>query len=256
MKQSTNSNRTDSPKGYSASHLHKGPGYERRFTSLPGRRLMWRQEKSLLTAFMKNLPIKKENYLDFASGTGRILAHVGPHFATTYALDISEQMLSVAQEKFPAARFVTADFRENPVVLQTLKFDLITAFRFFPNAEPELRDGAMSYIAAHLHKDGYLILNNHRTYNSTSYRVLRLIGRLPSGTGMHHREMVQLANKYALQFLESYSLGIVPQTERRAFLPWSLTCILEKANRRLSATRHHLGYNTIYIFQQQSGGLP
>lgn len=250
LKHHTNSHSEDPFTGYSASHLHKGGDYDGRFSSLPGRRLMWEQEKQLLHTLVS--PLSKANYLDFASGTGRILAHIAPAFQNAFALDISAQMLSVAKEKCPEAQFVQANFRDDPAALRNIRFDLITAFRFFPNAEDALRRDAMGYIARHLADNGRFIVNNHRSYNSLPYRTLRFLGRSAYKRAMHHQEMLQLAEAHSLQLVQCYSLGIVPQTERRAILPWGWVSRIENRNYQSWATRHRLGYNIVYVFALNS----
>ena len=40
-------------------------------------------------------------------------------------------------------------------------FDLVTSFRFFGNAQDELRSSALAAINRHLRPQGYLIINNH-----------------------------------------------------------------------------------------------
>lgn len=232
---------------YSSSHLHKGKDYHERFSSLPGRKLMWTQEQRLLAALLATLT-NKDRYLDFASGTGRILTQVAPAFHQAYALDISPKMLSVAREQYPTAHFINADFRDDPAELADLTFDLITAFRFFPNAEAALRQDAMRYLTAHLKPGGYLIANNHRTHNSLPFRALRLLRHPSYSQGMPHREMKKLAHDASLHLHQTYSFGIVPQTEDRAILPWFLVQFLENINYYLAANKHRLGYNTLYVF--------
>jgi SAM-dependent methyltransferase len=252
MNNTVNDEQLKKAQGYSTSHMSKGLDYEARFFSLPGRRFMWQQEKMLLSDIMQIVSIRHRAYLDFAAGTGRILAHLGPYFKTKYAIDISSQMLSIAKEKHPAAQFVNADFRDDPALLHPLMFDLVTAFRFFPNAEEELQYSAINYIVQHLETNGYLIINNHRTHDSITYRILRKLRGTCDKVGMRHSEVMRLASGQPLRLVKSYSLGIMPQTEYRAVLPWRLIRILEKANFYFGADKHYLGYNTIYLFQKSS----
>lgn len=237
-------------RGYSSSHLDKGIDYHNRFSSLLGRRLMWEQEQSLMERLVQVIS-ERNNYLDFATGTGRVLSQVAPYFDSSYGLDISAKMLQVAKKNYPSANLIQADFREDPDALKGLKFDLITAFRFFPNAGDELRDDAMRYISQHLHSGGYLISNNHQTFESISYYALRLFQRIPYELGMPYSELLSLGDKYSLNIVSTYSFGVLPQTESRAILPWKLMWLLEKLNYRFGATKHKLGYNTVYIFKKE-----
>lgn len=235
--------------GYSSSHLHKGADYDARFSLYPGRKLMWELEKQLLAHWFGQIS-KRDSFLDFAAGTGRILELAAPLFREAIALDISAKMLGVAQGKVPDAKFVCADFRAAPPLLQNKQFDVITAFRFFPNAEPELRHAAMCYLDEHVRPGGVLILNNHETFDSLSYRLMRGLKRGAYSAGMYHAEIVRLVEQTTLRLVEFHSFGVVPQTERKAVLPWWLTRRIEAFNSRFAASRHLLGYNTIYLFQK------
>lgn len=68
-----------------------------------------------------------ENYLDVACGTGNFTQHLCKKFKNTWAVDLSEEMLTVAEEKFRKeglkARFICQDMGE---LCLNRKFDLIT----------------------------------------------------------------------------------------------------------------------------------
>jgi ubiquinone/menaquinone biosynthesis C-methylase UbiE len=236
-------------RSYSFSHMQKGADYANRFLVLPGRSLMWEMEKQVV---LRQLPKvgDRGSYLDFAAGTGRLLSLVASQFDRSWALDISGEMLTIAREACPSAVIVNADFRADPAPLSGLSFDLITSFRFFPNAEPDLRQCAMAYIARHLKPGGYAMVNNHRGHWSVPYVTLRLAGLGAKARGMRDAEMMSLALGHGLRLAHRFSLGVVPQTERKAVLPWSAVRAIEMANCRWLATSHLLGYNTIYLFQK------
>ena len=114
---------------------------------------MWEREQQLLGRIVKTHVARRKSYLDFACGTGRVLAHVAPHFQSTTGLDISETMLSRARERVRDATLVQGDATRDPLVLDGRRFDFITAFRFFLNAQPSLRDDAMAFLASCLRGD-------------------------------------------------------------------------------------------------------
>jgi SAM-dependent methyltransferase len=83
-------------------------------------------------------------------------------------------MLDVARGKCPNTRFVQADITRDPV--DAGQFDLITSFRFFGNAQDELRVAALDAIAALLRPGGLLIVNNHRNPLSVAEILYRITG--------------------------------------------------------------------------------
>ena len=96
-------------------------------------------------------------------------------------VDVSKDMLGVARERGAKARFVEADLTRDDAALAG-PFDLVTAFRFFLNAEPELRDAALRAIRRRLADDGFLIANFHLNPRSLTGLYIRGRGAL-KGTG-------------------------------------------------------------------------
>jgi ubiquinone/menaquinone biosynthesis C-methylase UbiE len=121
---------------------------------------MAKYEEEYLREVIPSLTRAGGRYLDFACGTGRITSIVAPLVTESVGVDISESMLSAARAKCPDTRFVCADIAQQPVDLG--QFDLITSFRFFGNAEPELRAAALHAITRLLRSGGYLVINSHR----------------------------------------------------------------------------------------------
>ena len=83
-------------------------------------------------------------------------------------MDISSSMLDGKEEKLKNSKIIIEDFRKTNS-LSEKKFDLITAFRFFPNAEPVLRQKAMKFISDHIKDKGYIIFNNHKNFWSIPF---------------------------------------------------------------------------------------
>src|SRR5690606_20565394 len=111
---------------------------------------IWEREQRLIDEIVgKHVP-RRQTYLDFACGTGRVLAHVEPYFESAVGLDISDTMLAAASSRVKAATLVQGDATTDPAVLHGSRFDFITAFRFFLNAQPALRDDAMAFFASAL----------------------------------------------------------------------------------------------------------
>lgn len=101
--------------------------------------------------------------LDFACGTGRITQIVESRIPNVTGIDISETMLDEARRICSKAKFVRQDLTAEPM---SQAFDLITAFRFFLNAEPELRRSVLEELHRCLRPNGNLVLNIH--VNSSS----------------------------------------------------------------------------------------
>ena len=103
--------------------------------------VMWDYEKHLLDRFVAELRTthSRIDYLDFASGTGRILAHVENQVDSATGVEISAAMIAIARAKLKRSKVIEADITE-PGEIEG-KYDLITAFRFFLKADPGLRVG-------------------------------------------------------------------------------------------------------------------
>ena len=68
---------------------------------------------------------------------------------------------------------------------------------------------------------------------------------------MSHKQIINLVEDSGLKVIESCSLGIVPQGEKKAILPWFIVNYIEKVNARYFSKFHRLGYNVIYICEKQ-----
>ena len=229
---------------YTTSHFHKGEDYQKRFDTLPGRKIIWNIEKKILDKFLKELD--NIDHLDFAGGTGRISGHLQNKCKKRYLIDVSEKMITQAKKNLSEVIFINEDFTK----LQNFeeKFNLITAFRFFPNAEPHLRDNAMNFISKHLSKNGFLIFNNHKNFWSIPFFLKRLTFR-SDGFGMTHNEVEMIVKKYNLQIIDYYSCGLLFETEKGRLIPWKLLEILENSiHKFLHGSK--LGFNTIYLIKK------
>jgi SAM-dependent methyltransferase len=235
---------------YTSSHRRKGADYHNRFAQLPGRRLAWTFERQFLALSLSRLaPVR--SHLDFAGGTGRIAAAVGPYCEQQTILDVSGNMLAIAATHVPRARLLLADFRLNPDVIPAGTMDLVTSFRFFPNAEEQLRRGAMAFIARTLRPEGRLICNNHRNFWSLPYLAGRMLFLRAASGGMTNQQLIGLAQEHGLILLETRSMGIVPQTDRKALFPWKAVAQVERFAWKHWGACHQLGYNVIFVFAKQ-----
>ena len=134
--------------------------------------LFWEIEQMLLTEIICAATPRPERALDFACGTGRVLSFLEKQIPETVGVDISAEMLSMAKQRCRHSRILQGDLTTNPYLLRK-KFDLVTAFRFFLNAQPELRQSAVETIARLLKPKGLLVANFHLNPHSLTGSYLR-----------------------------------------------------------------------------------
>jgi hypothetical protein len=140
------------------------------------------------------------------------------------------------------SNFIEDDFTK---INLNKKFDLITAFRFFPNAEFFLRDKAMKFISEHLNDNGILIINNHYNFWSIPFFFSRLTFR-NNGFGMCHKEIVRLVKINNLKIYKYKSVGLLTNKDKSSIIPWSFISWFENYfyNKKIN---HLMGYNAIYL---------
>jgi predicted TPR repeat methyltransferase len=170
-----------------------------------------------LRAAVETHAVRRRRYLDFACGTGRVLSFVGPMFDSAVGVDVSESMLAVARETCPFDT-INTDLTVNSI-FEPASFDLITAFRFFPNAEPALRQDAMQALSRLLAPGGLMIFNNHQNAASSVVRAHQVLRRTIPWTPLAHAEVERLLTAARLRTVGAYRIGVLPATERRMLVP-------------------------------------
>jgi SAM-dependent methyltransferase len=143
--------------------------------------LTWEMERRLLGRVLDALPEQPGTAVDFACGTGRVVAFLAGRGIAVTGVDVSPDMLALAQRHAPGARFVQGDVtRQHDLVSE--QFDLATAFRFFLNAEPDLRADALQWLRGAVRPGGRLVANFH--LNPYSARGLYTRARLRGDDAM------------------------------------------------------------------------
>jgi SAM-dependent methyltransferase len=135
---------------------------------------LWRKvEQPLLEAILRRLGGLDRRCLDFATGTGRIANAAAAFFGEIVAVDVSESMLACATVPENVC------LRCLDITKQDLGevFDVVTAFRFFLNAEGTLRRDALAAIHRHLRNEGRLVCNIHMNSSSPAGLAYRLLNR-------------------------------------------------------------------------------
>jgi predicted TPR repeat methyltransferase len=115
---------------------------------------LWKREQKILDQVLEGLPIPTADVaaLDFACGSGRVVVYLESRARMVVGVDVSKDMIDVARTRVSTATLICGDIATGaradfPEPLHTTKYDLITAFRFFTNAEPDLRRSAMLALA-------------------------------------------------------------------------------------------------------------
>jgi SAM-dependent methyltransferase len=180
--------------------------------------MIWYFERRILDALLRTLYAGTTvTHLDFACGTGRILKYCSGRAIISVGVDLSPSMLAVARRYNRAAEIIEADLTREDV-LGDRKFNFVTAFRFFAQAQPELRREAMRAIVRHLHVDGYVVFNNHMNTGSTRGWLVRLLARR-SVPGMSMSEVKGMLDEAGLEVVRSYPLSILPASDSHTLLP-------------------------------------
>ena len=157
--------------------------------------------------------------LDFACGTGRVISQLEKFADVAEGIDISENMVAVARGKCRTATLHVGDILALPEWPQK-KFDVITAFRFLLNVEPEMRGKILRRLReALVEPRGLLIVNVHG--NSRSLRHPAIVWRRwrersqKSGAMLNEMspgETRRLLRASGFEVVRQFGFGILPPT--------------------------------------------
>jgi ubiquinone/menaquinone biosynthesis C-methylase UbiE len=217
----------------------KGISYQKSFTDLKYRKYIWSWEKKILNKVLKKYFINKKQikYLDFACGTGRIIHFLEENMFESIGIDISESMLKIALENVKKSKILKIDITRKKIFDDNY-FDFITAFRFFLNAQPELREEALNAISKILKQDGYFVFNIHLNKNSMFFRIACLFRKIKGADydicAVSIKEINQLIEKTDLQIISTYHYGLIPIFNDNTKIPIWLIDPFEKFASRIS----------------------
>lgn len=190
----------DQSADYRDSHVARGATYDAILSETPFDAYMADFERDYLKEAIPRLfPGQVPRYLDFACGTARITQTVAPFAKAAVGVDISPSMLEQARRKCPTVTFVQADLTQGGGA-ELGKFSLITSFRFFGNAQHDLREAVLRALSGMLEPGGYLVINSHRNPKS----LATMLGSL---TGLSHD--LDLSFEKLKTLLQSHGLSIV-----------------------------------------------
>jgi SAM-dependent methyltransferase len=186
--------------------MAKGADYDRTIWQGNFNTYMAKAEQEILERIAREL-FRGEipRYLDFACGTGRI-AQVMELFAeTSIGVDVSETMIEQACEKCPNTEFLLGDITRDNLGIEPV--DVVTAFRFFGNAQDELRKSALRAINGLLRESGHLVINNHRNPSSIRNRLLRMRGE-ELDVDLSFAKLTRLLKESGFRVLRTYGIGL------------------------------------------------
>jgi SAM-dependent methyltransferase len=202
---------------YRASHqgADKAADYDHDFWTFGSAKAQnWVVERRLLDrAFGEVLPAPPRRAVDFACGTGRVLAELESRVPETYGIDVSSDMLALARDRCPRSRLICRDVTRSDAPLDLGgPVDVVTAFRFFLNAEPALRRAALAWIRENLSAQGRLVANFHLNPYSLRGTYLRL--RL-----LRHARMPMLSQRDITRLLAESGF-VVEDVQGYEYLPY------------------------------------
>jgi SAM-dependent methyltransferase len=207
-------NDTDQAESYRVSHSADGYGTRYSHTYQKGYYFhQWTklEEPLLRQIFSRYRDAGATRALDFACGTGRILRVLEDYFDRSTGVDVSESMLAVARQACKRAVIIGQDITDQPLDIEV---DIATAFRFFLNAEPSLRKGALKAIHKCLRPGGVLIANVH--VNSSSmlgvvYRMRNSMMRRTSAKVLGYAEFCETVKEAGFSIRETYWYSFLPR---------------------------------------------
>ncbi len=171
---------------------------------------IWKLEQEVLSFVFKEMN-EKSLVLDFACWTWRITSFLEKKFNNIDWVDISNDMLSVAKTKTSKVTYYLWDITRQ--LNLNKKYDIITAFRFFLNAEDKLRIDALKSIFKYLSKDWIFIFSNH--WNKFSIRSIKIflkkiIGIKKRNNELSHNKIKELLNTNWFKIKEYYPISFLP----------------------------------------------
>lgn len=202
--------------GYRKSHTVAGYGQRYSKTYTRGYyAAQWKEiEEPILRGLLeKYVAGRGFSCIDFACGTGRITSVVSAYCRSVTGVDVSQEMLSAAVVPGNVT-LANLDLTRSDLGEQ---FALATAFRFFLNAEDQLRREALAAISRHLLDDGLLICNIHMVASSPMGVIYRLGRRLLGWTThntMGESEFLALLKEAGFVPLEVVHYGYLPRPGR------------------------------------------
>jgi SAM-dependent methyltransferase len=234
---------------YKDSHINRGIDYHNKFKDESLRKWAWDFEKQILK---KHVTIGK-NVLDIATGTGRIAVYLSEMDSSIKltGVDISDNMLEVARSHGGCVNFIKADITNENIPFET-KFDVITAFRFFPNADIDLTKKVIRNTAKYIVNDGVFIFNNHRSLESLTSRLKRFMRKKGGVVGSYDRDLLDHFHDNGFSVIKVYSISIFPFGYEPYGVFRHIVHLIEVVNFKVFSKYHRIGNNNVYILRKKN----
>jgi SAM-dependent methyltransferase len=233
---------------YRESHVGQWTTYEHMYEKKYNIINRW-LEREILKKIFLSAPSDPE-VLDFACGTWRILEFLETYFDHITWLDVSPDMMAIARSKTKKAKFLKGDITDWYELPST--YDIITAFRFFLNAESQLRSDGLKAIIQYLNTDGIFIFNNH--WNKHSLRTFKvffkkIIWITTRNNTFSHQEILSLLHKNNLELVDVYPVSFISEEIYR-IVPSSLLMWIEHKLQKISRIKLY-AVNSIYVTKKK-----
>jgi len=224
--------------------------------------LIYELEKNVLAKLFDRINSREKSLMDFACGTGRWTRFLEDHFDQTTGVDVSEEMISLAKQKCEKAQFIVTDITSDNVdpQLGERQFDVITAFRFYKNAEGQLKKAATDALAKYLKKDGLFIFDLHlNTFSIMGMlacicRLLRLdkIFKLSELTvrTISLNDIEKLFKDSDFEVIDYYGTGLLPGRSNYTILPKNMLYKIESRAAEKKILRK-FAYNILVIAKKK-----
>jgi SAM-dependent methyltransferase len=218
--------------------------------------ILWDVERALLPVILRHAQPQNSTirYLDFACGTGRVLGFLESRMAHSVGIDVSDAMLLEARKKARHSRLICKDIGREDDAVEGV-YDVITAFRFFSNADAETRTKVLAGLLRRMHADSVLIANTHT--NPISYKlaswplhqISQLLGKRIHTRYLSLRGLLELMRSANLVPLAVYGYGFVPgRVIDLIGAPRALSIEQRLAHRRVI---ERFGVNQIVVFKKK-----
>jgi len=215
---------------------------------------LWQIEQRQLETVVSSMRSthSRIDYLDFATGTGRILRFMEGKVDSARGIEISYAMAEKARHGLVDGEVLCTDITDPDAPIEG-QYDLITAFRFVLNAEPSLRHAGLGALARRLRNDeSLLVFNNHGNLLSLKALVhpLRVVRRRhdnwkTSGNLMTDRQIRELTKANGLEIISVMGCGILTGHVAE-LLPQKVATVLESVAARYSLVSR-FGVNQMYV---------
>lgn len=209
--------------------------------------LIYTLEKQVLEQYFSQINAGNKTAMDFACGSGRWTQVLEEHFSKVTGVDVSENMVSLARTKCQKADFIVTDITSGQVnpALEGRRFDVITAFRLYKNAQESLRWAVTEALPMYLKDDGIFIFDLH--LNTFSFMgilasMMRLL-RFPKLFGTSELlirtislcDINRLFTDSEFEVVDYFGMGVLPGRSNTVLSPQKLLYGIESffTNRKI-----------------------